>query len=468
MEHAQQAGTSLVPPKWAFLPWRWRDNHTNNKTYYEGTPVKAPYNSQVMEDVLMMKALDIPCGVYWVDRPWANGDQGYSDFEWDTVRFPKPDKMIAWIHRNNMKFLLWIAPWVAGNMKTEARQKGFDLPMKKAPWGIDTSKATLIDFTNPEASKWLREKGIEKMLKQGVNGFKLDRSEEVVPESKDIIAHDGRTARELRNDYPVLYAKTINESCRKIYGDDFVMIQRAGYTGSAQYTGFWGGDIGSPAEGLRAAIIAVQRSAVNGYAIWGSDIGGYWQGDIDREVCARWLAFGCFTPIMEFGPTEDHAPWDMLKEPHYDTTLIAIWRLYATIHKMLAGYTYLQARDANERGVPIVRPMFMEFLDQKEVWEDWQSYMYGPDILVRAIWQKNDTVQSCYLPSGAKWRDAWNPDKIYEGGQTIQVKTPLYKIPVFIRDYSSVDLGNLNKLYQESLEIARKCPDLKELEKSVQ
>ena len=132
------------------------------------------------------------------------------------------------------------------------------------------------------------------MLKQGVDGFKLDRGEEMIPSRRDILVHDGRTSREVRNEYPVLYVKTVNESCRKIHGDDFMIFPRAGYTGSSRYGGFWGGDIGSPPEGLRAAIIAVQRSAINGYPIWGSDIGGYWQSDLDREICARWLAFGCF------------------------------------------------------------------------------------------------------------------------------------------------------------------------------
>ncbi|MBN1925671.1 MAG: glycoside hydrolase family 31 protein [Prolixibacteraceae bacterium] len=464
--HSLHVGPTIVPPKWAFLPWRWRDNHENRPAYYDGTKVTAPYNSMLVEDMLMMKAFDIPCGVYWVDRPWAKGPIGYDDFEWDEKRLPNPQKMIDWLHNNDTRFLLWVAPWVTGNMRSEALEKGYAQPLKGSHYGYNKNNVALIDFTNPEACKWLQEKGFEKMLKQGVDGFKLDRAEELVPETNDIILSDGRTAREVRNQYPVLYVKTVNEACRNIKGDDFVLIPRAGYTGSSKYSGFWGGDIGSPPEGLRSAIIAVQRCAVIGFPIWGSDIGGYWQGDLDREVTARWLAFGCFNPIMEFGPTEDRAPWYMDSEPGYDTELIAVWRLYAKIHTMLAGYSHQLAVEANQTGMPIVRPLFLQYPDQPEAWKEWQTYMYGPDILVSALWEKGQTSQQVFLPEGEKWIDAWDKSKTYEGGQTIEVETPYEKIPIFIRQGSEIDLGDLNELYRESIELAKNKPDLRRLERN--
>ena len=113
-------GPAFLPPKWAFSTWRWRDNHTNREHYYDGTPVSAPYNSMVVEDILMMKALDIPFGAYWVDRPWAKGSFGYDDFEWDPERFPQAEKMLQWLNKMDIPFMLWIAPWVSGDMKQYA------------------------------------------------------------------------------------------------------------------------------------------------------------------------------------------------------------------------------------------------------------------------------------------------------------------------------------------------------------
>jgi len=452
-QYSMKTGPSIVPPKWAFTPWRWRDMHENRPVYFDGTQVNTPYNSQLVEDILMMKALDIPCGVYWVDRPWAKGEYGYDDFEWNPKRFPETEKMIEWLHAQDIRFLLWIAPWVTGDMAAEAREKGYNQPMQLHR-GIDTNMVALLDFTNPDMRAWWQQNGIEKMLKQGVDGFKLDRSEELVTASRNIMLWDDRSSREVHNEYPVLYVQTVNESCWKMKGDDFVLIPRAAYAGSSQYSGFWGGDIGSPPEGLRTAIIAAQRSAVIGFPIWGSDIGGYWQGDMDREVTARWLAFGAFCPIMEFGPTEDRAPWDMKSEPHYDTELIAVWRMYAKIHNQLADYSYKLAKEANETGMPVIRPLFMQYPDDPLSWINWQNYMYGPDILVCTIWEKEVRSMSVQLPEGDRWIDAWNPENVYGGGTTVSVETPYYKIPFFIREGSDLDLGDLEGLYKESLEIA--------------
>ena len=437
--HSLNVGPTIVPPKWIFGPWRWRNTHTHRKTYYDGTVAIAPYNSEVVEDILMMKAFDIPMSIYWVDRPWAIGPDGYSDFEWDPNRFPNATEMIGWVNNKNIRFVLWIAPWVMGDMAKEAVEKGYGV--KGQGELRDKLPRTLIDFTNPAAVEWWQNKGIAKVLNQGVCGFKMDRAEEEdVPNDYKNKAFDGRTSREWHNDYPVMYAKAAYDICKKIRGDDFVLMPRAGYTNSSRYAAFWGGDIGNlhgnekaGPEALRCAIIALQRSAIIGFPIWGSDTGGYIDEIIDHEVTARWLAFSCFCPIMEVGPTEDRGLWDLKEEPHYDTQLIAIWRLYSKIHEKLSNYSFELAKEASKTGMPIARPLFLLYPEQQQAWNDWQSYMYGPDILVSAVWEKGKTQHSLYLPAGEKWIDAWDKKKIYAGGQTITVDTPVYKMPIFIR-----------------------------------
>ncbi len=467
--HSLNVGPTIVPPKWIFRPWRWRDNHTNRKTYYDGTTVTAPYNSQVVEDILIMQAFDIPLSIYWVDRPWAIGPVGYDDFEWDPNRLPNTAEMIKWLSSKNIRFVLWIAPWVMGDMAKEAVEKNYNIKGQLKPGEGD--RRILIDFTNPAAVKWWQSKGIAKVLNDGVCGFKMDRSEELVPNDYENRAFDKRAAREYHNDYPVMYAKAAYDVCKKIRGDDFVLMPRAGYTNSSRYAVFWGGDIGNigkdkkvTPEALRCAIIALQKSAIIGFPIWGSDTGGY-NELTDHEVLARWLAFSCFCPIMEVGPTEDRGLWDLKQEPHYDTQLIAIWRLYSKIHDKLSDYSYKLAKQAAKTGMPIARPLFIVYPDQKQAWSNWQTYMYGPDILVSAIWEKGKIKHSLYLPAGEKWVDAWDKEKIYDGGQNITVNTPLHKIPIFIRQGSTIDMGDLNALYDESLKIAGQKPNLEKLQR---
>jgi len=85
----------------------------------------------------------------------------------------------------------------------------------------------------------------------------------------------------------------------------------------------------------------------------------------------------------------------------------------------------------------------------------------------RAHMGKGSRKQEVYLPAGQQWRDAWHPDKTYQGGQTVTVDAELYQIPLFVRVGSTVNLGDLNHEYQESLAIAQKKPDLKALDAEV-
>ena len=460
--HALDAGPPFLPPKWMYHPWRWRDEHTERSEYYDGTPVAGPFNSEVMEDVLLMKAYGIPCGVYWLDRPWGPGLNGYDDFEIDSKRFPNFPEMVKWLKGQDIYTVMWIGPFFQGQMETNALARGYTLAgQHRMP-----NNYPLADFTNPAAKKYWQD-GVAKLLKLGVAGFKMDRSEEDIPESGPYKVFDGRSIRENRNAYPPMYLKAAYDVAREYRGNDFFCMPRAAYTGSSAYGVFWGGDIGGVQEGLRAEIIGVQRAAVMGYPNWGSDTGGYNQQSMDTEVVGRWLGFSCFTPIMEVGPTKNRAFWDFHEPPRYDSELISIWRLYARLHTRLADYSYSAAKLAHETGLPIVRPLFLVDPNAPAAWTNWWTYQYGPDLLVSPVWEKNQRTQDVYLPAGNRWQDAWHPEKIYDGGQTVKVHADLYQIPLFIRAGSKVDIGDLNAEWAQSVAAANTHPDLRTLDASI-
>src|SRR5206468_3768959 len=206
---------------------------------------------------------------------------------------------------------------------------------------------------------------------------------------------------------------------------DFVLLSRAGYTGTPRLTVFWGGDIpGSETFGsgpgtdlgLRSAIISQLRAAFLGAPIWGSDTGGYYQFK-DREVFARWLEFSAFSGIMEIGGTGTHAPWDMPTAPRHDDEMIAIYRKYATLRVTLQDYIVAAAREAGASGMPIARPLV--FLDRRDpkLRDLWDQYLFGPDLMVAPVWKVGERRRPVYFPRG-KWRSYWDPTRRWRGPRT--------------------------------------------------
>jgi alpha-D-xyloside xylohydrolase len=168
---------------------------------------------------------------------------------------------------------------------------------------------------------------------------------------------------------------------------------------------------------------------------------------------------------MEVGPTNNRGFWSNPGEPRYDKELIAVWRLYTNLRMKLKDYVSAQALEAHDEGTPIARPLFLDYPEQAEAWNDWQTYMFGPDILVSAVWKSSTAEHRLYLPQGETWIDAWDTSREYEGGNYVTVEAPLHKIPVFIKKGSEISLGNLEELYAESLKIASEKPDMAVLEK---
>lgn len=449
-DYTLRSGPPVRLPDWAFRQWRWRDENGNRFLYSDNSLASGPYNSTLMEDLLTAKALDIPLGVYWIDRPWAIGKTGYDDFEWDDFRFPKAKEMIEWIGKQGIKLGVWIAPAFSGETLKFAEAQGFILEPKD-PKGEFSG---LIDFRNPRAVQYWKESGIKKLLDLGVRVFKLDRGDESFPASQKL--------RELKNDFPHLYAKNLHAIAKESAGDDFALLARAGFRGSSRYTAFWGGDITATEWGLRSSILGVQKAAIMGYPLWGSDTGGY-SGKLDPEVLAKWIAFSTFTPIMEVGPLKDKSLMELPFDEKNLKETLAIYHFYSHLRERLLPLFIELGKNARATGTPIIRPLFAQFPDDQKTQDDWESFMFGDSILVHPLWKKGEQDVNIYLPEGT-WRDIWNPEHVLQGNQEIKKSYLLHQIPVFIRAESDFSFGDLNTAYQESVRKVQHIPSLSTIE----
>jgi len=427
--YTAMTGRPILPPRWVFLPWKWRDEVASGRH----TPLdRIKINAEVADDISQYAALGLPVGVYLIDRPWAAGNYGYGNLDWDPERFPNGDAMVRLLHARGWRVIVWGSPWALGHHDwehgSEARARGYLIGDRN------------IDYTNPEAAAWQRAKLEAFMRRTAIDGWKLDRGDEYNPSHADDIYHDGRNGLVVHNDYPRMYVKNFYDAARAVRGDDFVLKARPAYTGTTQWSIVYGGDIPGAVgllrkrhtdKGLRSAIIGMQRTAFMGYPVWGSDTGGY-EGFRERELFARWLAFSAFCPLMEIGGSGSHEPWAMPGEPRYDREMIAIYRRYTRLHARLADYTFELAERAHATGNPIVHPLVFDWPDDLAVRDLWDEYMYGPSLLVAPVWEHGRREREVYLPAG-EWIDLWNPGRPLRGPVRVKVPAPLDRIPVYVK-----------------------------------
>jgi alpha-D-xyloside xylohydrolase len=230
---------------------------------------------------------------------------------------------------------------------------------------------------------------------------------------------------------------------------EFVTLSRSGWAGSQRFSSaIWSGDIASTFESLRAQVRAGLNLAMSGIPWWTTDIGGFHGGDIHttyfRELIVRWFQYGVFCPIFRLHGHREPAP-KLFSESGADNEVwsfgeeaYGIIRPLLFLRERLRPYLQRQMRLAAEKGLPPMRPLFVDFPDDKvcETVED--QFLLGPDILVAPVLEEGARGRKVYLPAGTEWTDA-EKGKPHPGGEWRSVEAPLETVPVFLRAGSGLE-----------------------------
>jgi alpha-D-xyloside xylohydrolase len=187
-----------------------------------------------------------------------------------------------------------------------------------------------------------------------------------------------------------------------------------------------------------------------GIFYWTTDIGGFYGGDPSdprfQELIVRWFQFGVFCPIFRLHGFRLPYP----KDPHTCDTIELtggpneVWSFgeeaYNIIKELLfmreriKPYIIEQMKKASSEGIPIMRPLFLDFPEDETSWEIEDEFLFGPDILVAPILYEGVKSRKIYLPKGAKWRDV-NYGELYDGGIWIEdYPADLKIIPIFLKN----------------------------------
>jgi len=400
-DYVSSVGRPQLPPPSQFELIKWRD------------VVSGP--AQLYQDVDELHALGVPIGWELLDNPWEpNGCFGEMTFD---PAFGDPRALIQSIHARGVKFMLWISPAV--------RDDGCP-PSTLYPAGAllgSGGSSQAIDLTDP-AARATFESSLEHLIALGVDGFKGDRGDEIDLESLQLAGGPGV---DLQNRYPLLFEQAVADAIRTAGATGrFATLFRAGSPGSAAVIpGFWGGDKPGSFRGLREAINAGLSAGIVGYAIWGSDTGGYLPTE-SAEVFVRWAQFSAVCPIFDVGGMGENATfWD------YGSPTVGFFRDAAVLHYELFPYLYALARAAHETGVPILRPLALEYPGDPAAWQQNYEVLAGDDLLAAPVVQPAPTPTPIHLPRGS-WVDLTTGARI-AGPVTFTKNVPLSELPLYLR-----------------------------------
>ena len=173
---------------------------------------------------------------------------------------------------------------------------------------------------------------------------------------------------------------------------------------------------------------------------YGTDIGGYldfYDREINgkevieleptsRELLLRWAEWAALTPIFRLhgAIVIEHTPWSF---PRTLSTYRTIERLHQSAENLIQELW----QQADETGLPITRPLYLEFPDDPEAARQSQEWMLGPDVLVAPIIEQSADSRSVYFPEGC-WRNPAD-GQTEQGPVNAEVTATLSQLPFFFR-----------------------------------
>lgn len=408
-------GWPSIPPKWSFGIWM-------SKISY-GTREEV---ERVAEE---MRSRHLPCDVIHIDTDWFK-ENWICDWKFDETKFPHVEEMIQELHKKGYKISLWQLPYIArGRNSWEVYDEG----AKKGYFACDANGEIkfphgLIDFTNPEAVTWYKEKLIKPLLRKGIDVIKVDFGES----APEFFKYAGTDGKDMHNLYSLLYNKAAYEATKEELGEENALIwARSGWAGSQRYPVHWGGDAGTDFGSLASSLKGCLNLSLSGIPFWSSDIGGFWFSG-DPVLYIRWMQFGMFCSHARFHGFYSREPWS------FGDKAVELYRRYAGLRYRLIPYIYQQALAVKEEGKLIHRPLCYEFPDDYNVRALDTQYLFGKELMIVPVLNEKGHVRM-YLPKG-RWTDFFDGREL-EGERWLEETVPLDKFPVFVRENAIILMG---------------------------
>jgi alpha-D-xyloside xylohydrolase len=362
------------------------------------------------------------------DNAWrasneATSGQKNSWFEFRADRFPDPAEYKRWCDENGVTVTL------------DLNRPGIPLnPSWDNAYSIPGTN-DCPDFTNPAAVDWIWDlffsNALDPALGYPGDAIWLDEFDYPDHAHSTTLFSGKRWAEESINYHLNLLKACVQEGWDPAFGEaKRPYFWSRGITAGAQRWGtHWTGDIDGNWTDMAYQVKAMQSSGISGFPYFNHDAGAHFAPEVNEDNLYRqWdMAFGSFTPIWKpHGP--GHKRWPLQRNSACQDTA----RTYITNRYQMIPYIYSYAHAAQQTGIPMARPMFLEDQDNPTAWERDMQYLWGWEMLVAPNCSDGGNSVSVWLPSG-NWYYFWDDTK-YAGNTTENISAATGVLPVFVRE----------------------------------
>ncbi|WP_291102351.1 MULTISPECIES: TIM-barrel domain-containing protein [unclassified Flavobacterium] len=409
------------------LPARWTLGNFSSRFGYHSQEEVEKTIKKFEDDKIPVDAIILD--LYWFGKE-VKGTMG--NLDWDKDKFPAPSKMMTDLSEKGVRTILITEPFVlttSSKWQEAVDKKVLATDNAGNPFKYDFffGNTGIIDIFKPEGKDWFWNI-YKNLINQGVGGLWGDLGEPEVFPSEAVTARG--KADEVHNIYGHNWAKLIADGYKKDFPNvrPFILM-RAGYSGSQRFGMMpWSGDVSRSWGGLQSQTEIALQMGMQGMGYMHSDLGGFAGDYFDNELYIRWLQYGVFQPV--FRP---HAQEEVASEPVYkDIVTKAKAKKQVELRYQLLPYNYTLAFENNQKGTPLMRPLFFEEPNNSKLLTVCETYLWGNDFLVTPVTKPGITSTSVYFPKNNNWFDFYS-DKKQLAGTTSTIAVVEDHIPVFVR-----------------------------------
>lgn len=419
-------GRTAMPPRWALGYQQSRYSYMDQQ--------------EVLELARTFRSKGIPCDVIYLDIHYMDE---YRVFTWDPERFPDPKAMTAELAEMGFRIVPIVDPGVKKDPNYAVYQEGVaegyfckKLEGDLFIGNVWPGPSAFTDYTDDRAAEWWGD--LHRFyIDHGISGIWNDMNEPSVfndtTKTMDLdVVHrnNGRpkTHGELHNLYGMLMSKATYEGmARGLGGERPFVLTRAGYAGIQRYAAVWTGDNRSYWEHLEMSIPMVLNLGLSGVAFAGADIGGF-SHHSSGELLARWTQIGALFPFCRNHSAIDTSrqePW------RFGEQVEAICRDSIRFRYRLMPYLYSLFYEATASGLPVLRPLLLEYPGDPLVTNMSDQFLVGEFLLAAPVCRPGVTARAVYLPEGV-WYDHRSGER-YAGGRHVLAEAPLESMPLFVK-----------------------------------